>query len=118
MRRGACVVIAAGLAATACSSGHGQRRTVTVLAAASLQTAFEAMRAPFGSAQQKFSLRFGFAGSQQLVAQVEAGARADVVATADRTTMARLQAKGLEDSPVVFARNRFDCSSRFALKRD
>jgi molybdate transport system substrate-binding protein len=69
---------------------------VTVAAAASLTEAFEAL----GGAT------FSFAGSQQLVAQVEAGAPVDVVATADPEAMDRLARAGLVDPPATFARNR------------
>lgn len=72
--------------------------TVTVLAAASLTEAF----GDLGTAATTYS----FAGSQQLVAQVEAGAPADVVATADADAMGRLVAAGLVDQPRDFARNR------------
>ena len=72
---------------------------MTVLAAASLTEAFEDLGRGTGVA-------FSFAGSQQLVAQVEAGAPADVVATADVDAMARLDRAGLVDPPVTFARNR------------
>jgi len=71
------------------------RGEVTVLAAASLAEAFADLGASFS-----------FAGSQQLVAQVEAGAPVDVVATADTESMARLVRAGLVDEPAEFARNR------------
>lgn len=69
---------------------------ITVLAAASLTEAFEGL----GGAT------FSFAGSQQLVAQVEAGAPVDVVATADAEAMDRLVRAGLVARPRDFARNR------------
>lgn len=69
---------------------------VTVAAAASLTDAFEAL----GGAT------FSFAGSQQLVAQVEARAPVDVVATVDTNAMDRLVQSGLVDPPLTFARNR------------
>ena len=78
---------------TACGAdGSG----VTVGAAASLTEAFEAL----GGAT------FSFAGSQQLVAQVEARAPVDVLATADTNAMDRLVRAGLVDTPATFARNR------------
>ena len=75
--------------------------TVTVLAAASLTEAF-------GGLQLGPDLRatYSFAGSQQLVAQVQAGAPADVVATADHESMDRLVAAGLVEAPRDFAANR------------
>lgn len=88
--------LAAALAlvlAPACGTGSSG---VTVAAAASLTEAFEAL----GGAT------FSFAGSQQLVAQVEARAPVDVVATADADAMDRLVRAGLVDPPATFARNR------------
>lgn len=93
MRRTLAVLLAAALTATGC----GSPEKVTVLAAASLTEAFADLGA---------GVTFAFAGSQQLAAQVEAGAPVDVVATADVDVMARLQRAGLVGSPVTFARNR------------
>ena len=91
--------LALGLAAApACSGGSGGsggEGGVTVFAAASLTKALD------GGPQARLS----FAGSQQLAAQVEAGARADVVVFADRPTMDRLGGKHLVDPPVVVAAN-------------
>lgn len=81
------------LVAAACSSVD---EGVTVLAAASLTEVLTEL----GGAT------FSFAGSQQLVAQVEAGAPVDVVATADPEAMERLVRAGLVDAPQTFARNR------------
>ena len=80
----------------ACGTSSGGGSGVTVLAAASLTEAFEAL----GGAT------FSFAGSQQLVAQVEAGAPVDVVAAADPIAMDRLVRAGLVEPPQDFARNR------------
>lgn len=93
MRRLGAVVAGVLLLAPACGAGTSG---VTVAAAASLTGAFEAL----GGAT------FSFAGSQQLVAQVEAGAPVDVVATADPQAMDRLVREGLVDPPATFARNR------------
>jgi molybdate transport system substrate-binding protein len=81
------------LLAPACGNDSA---VVTVAGAASLTEALEAL----GGAT------FSFAGSQQLVAQVEAGAPVDVVATADSDAMDRLVRGGLVDPPATFARNR------------
>ena len=81
------------LAGASCSTaGAGP----TVLAAASLTEAFQDL----GGAT------FSFAGSQQLVAQIQAGAPVDVVATADAEAMDRLVRSGLVDPPRDFAGNR------------
>lgn len=94
VRRAAFLAAAAVLAA--CGEPSGGSPRVSVLAAASLTEAFSAL----GGAT------YSFAGSQQLVAQVEAGAPADVVATADVEAMARLVQAGLVERPRHFARNR------------
>jgi molybdate transport system substrate-binding protein len=91
-------VLAVALAAAGCGDASGDGR-VTVLAAASLAEAFAAFEA--GAA-----VTYSFAGSQQLVAQVESGAPADVVATADEAAMERLVRAGLVEAPRIFARNR------------
>lgn len=94
---GACVLsVAAG-----CGSS---RPGLTVFAAASLTRPLQTASHDFGEAR----LTYDFGGSQQLVAQLEAGAPADVVATADQTTMGQLVAAGLVEAPVVFARNRLE----------
>jgi molybdate transport system substrate-binding protein len=94
-------VLLAMVTATATACGDGGRTRMTVLAAASLTEAFEDLGRGSGTA-----VAFSFAGSQELVAQVEAGAPADVVATADVDAMARLDRAGLVGRPVTFARNR------------
>jgi molybdate transport system substrate-binding protein len=85
-----------------CGSGDG-RPELTVFAASSLTDAFEQIGEDFGAAD----VTFNFAGSQELRAQLEQGARADVFASADRTQMEMAQAASVvaEDS-FVFARNR------------
>ena len=93
----------AGLVLVAgCASGHASSgTTVTVFAAASLSDAFPAIGTAFHRAHPDVAVRFSFAGSQSLVAQVQQGAPADVLATADETSMARVRKDG-----EVFARNR------------
>ena len=99
--RGIVAVLLAATLATACGgdSASSAAPTVTVLAASSLTEAFE----DFG---RDTAVTYSFAGSQQLVAQVEAGAPVDLVATADADAMDRLARTGLVDTPRIFARNR------------
>ncbi|MDQ6883536.1 MAG: molybdate ABC transporter substrate-binding protein [Candidatus Dormibacteraeota bacterium] len=80
--------------------------TITVLAAASLSTAFPAIAAKFHQAHSSVTVRFSFAGTQTLVTQIENGAPADVFASADQAHMATLLSEGKVRSPLVFARNR------------
>ena len=95
------VALVAVLPAIACSDdGDGTR----VFAAASLTDAFTEI--VDGS---DIDADLTFAASSQLVAQLDAGADADVLATADEQTMA-----GVTDDAVVFARNRLT----IAVERD
>ena len=81
--------------------------TLTVFAAASLVDAFEEIGARFRHLHPGITLRFNFAGSHQLAAQLEHGALADVFASADQRWMARVRDLRLAaGDPVVFARNR------------
>jgi molybdate transport system substrate-binding protein len=107
--------VALALLAAACGQprssvqGSGGRPalagSLTVFAAASLTTPFTDVKTGLADGNPGFSLIYSFAGSQQLVAQITAGAPADVVATADQETMARLVTAGLVETPTDFARN-------------
>lgn len=80
--------------------------TLTVLAAASLTDSFEAIGAAFEAAHPGVKVTFSFAGSQQLRAQIEQGARADVFASADSKNMDPLKTENLlTGDPQVFTRN-------------
>lgn len=82
----------------------GEKTTVTVLAAASLTDAFGDVRTAYAAEASDVILKFSFAGSQELAAQVRAGSPADVIATADEKTM-----NGIADyvsGPEPFVTNR------------
>jgi molybdate transport system substrate-binding protein len=82
-------------------------RMLTVFAAASLTDAFTELGRMLEQRQAHLSVRFNFAGSQQLVAQLEQGAAADVFASADQRWMRTAVDGGLvAGEPRVFARNR------------
>ncbi|MDQ1745966.1 MAG: molybdate transport system substrate-binding protein [Frankiaceae bacterium] len=103
---GTAVAVAALL--TACggnSNNTGSKpRTITVFAAASLTNAFAAEAAAY-TKQSGVHVRFSFAGSQDLVAQLNQGAPADAVATADTATLGKLTVH-LSGATTLFARNR------------
>ena len=91
----------AGLALAGCgSSGGGQLK---VSAAASLQRAFSTYD-PHAS--------YSFAGSDQLAAQIRAGARPDVYAAANTALPESLYRAHLVERPVIFARNRLVLATR------
>lgn len=82
-------------------------RTVTVFAAASLTDAFTELGRRLERRAAGVSVRFNFAGSQQLVAQLEQGAAAEVLASADQQWMRAATDRGLvAGGAAVFARNR------------
>nr|WP_232014314.1 molybdate ABC transporter substrate-binding protein [Cellulomonas fimi] len=86
--------------------GGGLAGTVTVLAAASLQAAFDELAADFEAAHPGVDVRPVYDGSATLATQLLEGARGDVLATADESTMATVVDAGLVDgAPEVFTTN-------------
>ena len=80
--------------------------TLTVFAAASLTEPFTSLGKSFEAAHPGTTVRFNFTGSQQLVLQIQQGAKADVFASADERWMQTAKDSGLvEGEPVLFARN-------------
>jgi molybdate transport system substrate-binding protein len=91
----------AAVRATSCGgSDPGELR---VSAAASLRSAFDRYAAGDFPEDQ---IHQSFAGSDQLAAQIEQGARPDVFASANTQYPQDLFEKGLLRRPIVFARNR------------
>jgi molybdate transport system substrate-binding protein len=84
----------------------GATGTVTVLAAASLTEAFTTLGERFERVHPRTGVRFSFAASSELAAQVTQGAPADVFASASADTMAQVVDAGLAQRPAVFVRNR------------
>jgi len=81
------------------------RQTLTIFAAASLRDAFGALRDEFVKAHANVDIAFNFAGSQDLRAQIEHAAPADVFASADKKNMNELSHASKVEAPAVFARN-------------
>lgn len=105
--RAALAVVIAVPALHACGSGGAEEGpTLTVFAAASLRGTFEELADRFEDDHPGVEVVLSFGGSSDLVAQVEQGAPADVVATADEATLARLaDADLLAGAPETFATN-------------
>jgi molybdate transport system substrate-binding protein len=115
------VVAATTVAATGCGSSSAGPATpspsgaaskltgpLTVLAAASLTEAFTDTKTTLEKAHSGLAITYSFAGSQQLVSQIQNGAPADVVATADQASMNTLATAGLVDTPTLFAHNKLE----------
>jgi molybdate transport system substrate-binding protein len=106
-------VLAAGLASSfgaACGgdSGASSTNSIVVFAASSLTEVFNEVGQAFTAQHPDVTVSFNFAGSSELVAQLVQGAPADVLATADDLTMARLVDAGENRTePIVIARNTF-----------
>ncbi|MCY3632537.1 MAG: molybdate ABC transporter substrate-binding protein [bacterium] len=100
-------VLAGVLAWMVTGCGGGGETTVTVYAAASLSEAFEDLATEYEAANPDIDVKLNFAGSARLSAQISAGARADVFASANAATMSRVVAEGRTATPpVLFVRNR------------
>jgi molybdate transport system substrate-binding protein len=82
-------------------------RTLAVFAAASLTGTFTEIAERFETEHPGVAVTLNFAGSADLVSQISQGAPADVIATADSTTMATLVDDGVvaADDAIVFATN-------------
>jgi molybdate transport system substrate-binding protein len=78
---------------------------LTVFAAASLHVAMPAIGNAFEKANPGVTVRFDFDGSQVLVAQIEQGANADVLATADAKNMKTAEDAGFVGPSTIFAHN-------------
>jgi molybdate transport system substrate-binding protein len=81
------------------------RRELLVFEAASLKDAFARLAQRFDAKEAGVAVMANAAGSQELRAQIEHGAAADVFASADRKHMDALVAQGLVVTPAVFACN-------------
>lgn len=91
---------------TGAASGGSLSGEITVFAAASLKKTFTEIGAQFERAHPGTTVSFSFAGSSDLVAQLQQGAPADVFASADERNMARATTDSLTAGPpVAFATN-------------
>lgn len=100
----AVAAVGCGTSATTESDEAAAPRELNVFAAASLTEAFTQIGAGFTASEPDVQVVFNFAGSNDLVTQIRQGAPADVLATADTTTMD--DAGELVLDPRPFAANR------------
>jgi molybdate transport system substrate-binding protein len=89
-----------GLVIAGCGDDDKGDDELTVAAASSLTEAFETYGADFEG-----DVRYSFAGSDELAAQIRSGAPVDVFASANTSLPDELHADGLVEEPVEFARN-------------
>ena len=100
----------AALALSGCGGSDGadgdEQQTLTVFAAASLTDSFTDLAEQFEEDHPGVDVQLSFAGSSALVSQLEEGADADVLATADERTMDQAAQSGLlEGDPEILATN-------------
>lgn len=101
------LLLSALLAGPVRAQEEASANNLTVFAAASLTEAFRELGPLLGARHPGTSVRFNFAGSQQLAVQLEHGARADVFAAADQRWMEYVQERKLIDGePRTFVHNR------------
>lgn len=95
-----------GAASAGASGGTGKANgKVTVLAAASLQKAFEEIEKTVEKDNPGLDVTFDFQGSQDLVASLAGGDSADVLATANNSTMKTAAEQKLVGNQTEFATN-------------
>lgn len=105
----------AGCGSDGSGAGDGGTATVNVLAAASLTESFTTLAREFEADHPGVSVKLAFDSSATLAEQVNAGAPADVLATADERTMGLVADGGnITGEPTVFATNHL----QLAVPRD
>lgn len=87
------------------SSGSSEPVTLHVLAAASLTESFDALAASFHKAHPNVTITPVYDSSGTLATQVIEGAPADVLATADEDSFAKVVTAGAAAKPTLFASN-------------
>src|SRR5215212_9957488 len=100
-------LIAGSVAACGGNSGGGDQSeasTLTVLAASSLTDAFAELENTFEEQNQHVKVTTSFAGSSELLTQIQQGAPADVFASADEAKMNTAVQDNIVNTPQIFAR--------------
>jgi molybdate transport system substrate-binding protein len=108
-------ITAIALAACGATSTSGRSASadplngsITVFAASSLTSAFNTAEKGLELDHPGFTAQYSYGSSQTLVSQLINGAPADVIATANTSTMQQLVAKGLVDTPQAFCKNKLE----------
>jgi molybdate transport system substrate-binding protein len=102
----ALLLVLAGTRTASGAAPAAAKSTLRVYAAASLVDAFNELGHLLEQRRPGLIVRMDFAGSQQLAAQLEQGAPADVFASADERWMDEVKDQGLlAGEPVPFVRN-------------
>src|SRR5918994_1751653 len=101
----ACLV-AGGLVGCGGGEQREEEATLTVLAASSLTDTFGELESMFEEQNEGVDVQTSFAGSSELLAQIQQGAPADVFASADEAKMDTALEEGLVTEPEIFAKNR------------
>lgn len=116
MKRAMAAVAALLLSTSACGSDDETTPPdpvmITVFAAASLKGTFTEIGKQFEVENEGVTVAFNFAGSSDLVAQLQQGAPADVFASADTRNMDKATGDDLLDgTPVNFATNTLEIAT-------
>lgn len=88
-----------------CGAQAENKPELTVFAASSLTDAFKEVGEEFERQNPGVEVRFNFASSSALLAQLQQGAPVDVFASADEAKMGDAVGAGIVSTPEVFARN-------------
>jgi molybdate transport system substrate-binding protein len=102
------VALALALAASGCAGDRPEATSLTVFAAASLTDAYGELGRAFEAAHPGSKVTFSFSASSTLARQINEGAPADVLATADEANLRKVIDAGGASDPKVFARNRLE----------
>jgi molybdate transport system substrate-binding protein len=106
------IAVTAACSSEPASSSTPERTTITVFAAASLRGSFTEIGQRFEAENEGVTVEFNFAGSSDLVAQIQQGAPADVFASADMKNMDKATADDLVDgTPTSFATNTLEIAT-------
>jgi molybdate transport system substrate-binding protein len=102
-----CALVVAGCGGSSGSAAgtNASGGTLNVFAASSLKDAFTQLGKTYEAAHPGWKVRFEFLGSDDLAAQIEQGAPADVYAAASTKYPEQLQAKNLLGKTFDFATN-------------